>query len=159
MNGSENKFDIIHERLTELDLSWIHKELLNPEGDYKWSDDKVRAIDRAYRRFLATCTMFPEESIVPSNDVDVFWHLHILNTLAYTRDTQKVLGFYLHHVPSSDGEKSILKEAFLKSQQMEVQLFPTEVIHDSQPADCNGASCSRCSDGKLSSEQHELRIS
>jgi len=41
----------------------------------------------------------PEETLAPSKDVDRFWHGHILDTLKYAEDCEKVFGYFLHHFP------------------------------------------------------------
>ena len=42
---------------------------------------------------------FPGETIAPSKDVDKFWHGHILDTLKYAEDCERVFGYFLHHFP------------------------------------------------------------
>jgi hypothetical protein len=39
------------------------------------------------------------EDIMLSKDVDEFWHTHILQTMKYADDCQKVFGTFLHHNP------------------------------------------------------------
>jgi hypothetical protein len=39
------------------------------------------------------------EDILPSKDVDEFWHTHILQTMKYADDCQAVFGAFLHHNP------------------------------------------------------------
>ena len=31
--------------------------------------------------------------------MDAFWHQHILDTVAYQRDTVQIFGYFLHHFP------------------------------------------------------------
>lgn len=38
----------------------------------------------------------------PNQDVDDFWHQHILNTKMYLKDCEYLFGFILHHDPSTD---------------------------------------------------------
>ncbi|GGY83730.1 hypothetical protein ACFFTM_05820 [Pseudoduganella plicata] len=42
---------------------------------------------------------FPQEQTAPLQDVDTFWHYHILDTLKYAADCQAVFGYFLHHFP------------------------------------------------------------
>jgi hypothetical protein len=39
------------------------------------------------------------EDILLAEDVDEFWHTHILQTIKYTDDCEAVFGRYLHHTP------------------------------------------------------------
>jgi len=40
---------------------------------------------------------------VPSHEVDLIWHAHILFTRQYMEDTEKYFGHYLHHEPNTRG--------------------------------------------------------
>lgn len=42
------------------------------------------------------------EIIPPTQDIDDFWHQHILNTFKYEKDCLEFLGFFLHHYPHTD---------------------------------------------------------
>jgi hypothetical protein len=43
--------------------------------------------------------LFPEEDTAPLADVDTFWHYHILDTMKYATDCERVFGYFLHHYP------------------------------------------------------------
>ena len=42
---------------------------------------------------------FPAMEMAPLEDVDTFWHYHILDTMKYARDCEQVFGYFLHHYP------------------------------------------------------------
>jgi hypothetical protein len=65
----------------------------------EWDHDRVATAERQYRRFLFVARQFPGESLMPSADVDAFWHHHILDTAKYAMDCQDVFGYFLHHDP------------------------------------------------------------
>lgn len=82
-----------------LDLAPVRERLLHPHAGPGWSEQRTRNAEAAYREFLLVAKLFPEESPVPSGDVDTFWHFHILDTIKYARDCASVFGHFLHHAP------------------------------------------------------------
>ena len=82
-----------------LDLDPIKLKLMDPEEGQGWSREFVDQMEVAYKRFLTLLVKYPEETIAPSKDVDKFWHGHILDTLKYAEDCQKLFGNFLHHFP------------------------------------------------------------
>src|SRR5258706_640622 len=85
--------------IQSLDLDPIKLKLMNPEEGYGWSREYADSMEVAYKRFLTLSVTHPEETLAPSKDVDRFWHGHILDTLKYAEDCQKVFGYFLHHFP------------------------------------------------------------
>ena len=84
-----------------LDLEAIKLRVMDPELGEGWTREYAESIERAYRNYLTMLVKHPEdaEDIVVSKDVDEFWHTHILHTMKYTEDCEKVFGTYLHHNP------------------------------------------------------------
>jgi len=64
---------------------------------YGWEIGRARESERDYRLFLVAAAEGLTEP--PTQDVDDFWHQHILDTRRYHRDCQAVFGGYLHHEP------------------------------------------------------------
>jgi hypothetical protein len=82
-----------------LDLEPIKFKLMDPEEGQGWSRQYVDRMETEYKRFLTLFVTHPEETLAPSKDVDKFWHGHILDTLKYAKDCEKVFGYFLHHFP------------------------------------------------------------
>ncbi|HXR58517.1 MAG TPA: hypothetical protein VN747_04285 [Burkholderiales bacterium] len=82
-----------------LDLDPIKLKMMDAEEGQGWTREYVDRVELAYRRFLTLLVRFPEETIAPSKDVDKFWHGHILDTLKYAEDCERVFGYFLHHFP------------------------------------------------------------
>jgi hypothetical protein len=82
-----------------LDLDPIKLKLMNPEEGHGWSREYADSVEVGYKRFLTLSVTHPEETLAPGKDVDRFWHGHILDTLKYAEDCQKVFGYFLHHFP------------------------------------------------------------
>ena len=85
--------------ITELDLEPIKVKLMHEESGEGWSLERANAVEFEYRRFLYLMKKFPQEQTAPLQDVDTFWHYHILDTLKYATDCQAVFGYFLHHFP------------------------------------------------------------
>ena len=82
-----------------LDLDPIKLKLMGQEEGQAWSREYADRMELAYKRFLTLLATHPEETLAPSKDVDKFWHGHILDTLKYADDCDKVFGYFLHHFP------------------------------------------------------------
>ena len=85
--------------IATLDLDPIKLKLMNPEEGQGWSREYADRMELAYKRFLTLSMTHPEETLAPGKDVDRFWHAHILDTLKYAEDCEKVFGYFLHHFP------------------------------------------------------------
>lgn len=97
----------VGETLFGLDLASIRARILQKEG---WSTERLQVAEEGYRVFLTETTLHPEGSFSPATeDVDVFWHYHILDTQKYAKDCEHFFGGFLHHVPSSEESNEALK--------------------------------------------------
>ncbi len=85
--------------IAELDLEPIKVKLMHEESGEGWTLEQADAVEFEYRRFLYLMKKFPNEQTAPLQDVDTFWHYHILDTLKYAEDCNKVFGYFLHHFP------------------------------------------------------------
>ena len=72
----------------------LHMASQDHEG---WDMEKLDYVEKQYKRYLYLWAVFPEKRIVPTHDIDIFWHKHIVNTRNYHDDCQKVFGYYKHH--------------------------------------------------------------
>jgi hypothetical protein len=84
---------------SNLDLEPIKFSLTQREDGPNWPFNKVEALETWYRRFLYLSSIYNEKIIVPSKDIDTFWHTHILDTQKYIYDCENLFGRYLHHFP------------------------------------------------------------
>jgi len=69
----------------------------------------AKACEQLYKRFLWLLVKYPVTPLVPTKDIDEFWHNHILHTKRYAGDCQAMAGRYIHHHPS-DLEQDDLNE-------------------------------------------------
>jgi hypothetical protein len=84
-----------------LDLESVKIRLMDPELGEGWTREYAEGIEQGYRTYLTMLAKYQEhaEDILLSKDVDEFWHTHILQTIKYTEDCERVFGSYLHHNP------------------------------------------------------------
>lgn len=85
--------------IEELNLEPIKFLLIDKNEGPGWTLTKADEIEQQYKAFLILNYKYPEKPIVPSKDIDVFWHYHILDTRKYTTDCNMIFGTYLHHFP------------------------------------------------------------
>ena len=81
-----------------LDLESVKLRVKDAEG---WTREYADRIEIAYKTYLTMVVQCQDhaEDILLSEDVDEFWHTHILHTMKYTEDCERVFGKYLHHNP------------------------------------------------------------
>ena len=91
-----------------LDLEPIRLRVMDAKRGKGWTSEHAERVEREYRTYLTMLVKHPEaiENIVVSEDVDEFWHSHILHTMKYAEDCQRVFGTYLHHNPQLEARSS-----------------------------------------------------
>ena len=113
--------------LNRLNLEPIVIKAMDNEEGYAWSFEDALAISGEYRKFLVLCLQNPEDAIVPSTQVDDFWHLHILDTQKYAEDCQQCFGYFLHHFPyfgmRGDQDAQNLARAWAQTKDLYVKEF------------------------------------
>jgi hypothetical protein len=84
-----------------LDLESVKARLMDEELGEGWTREYADSIEQAYKRYLSMLVKYQDhaEDIMLAKDVDEFWHTHILQTMKYSDDCQRVFGAYLHHNP------------------------------------------------------------
>lgn len=94
-------FEDVRDYITHIDFTMLKEKLsLGPEeGGQGWSSEAAEKAEAKYKKWLILKWKHENELIPPPQDIDVFWHGHILESQAYFRDTAVVFGKYLHHYP------------------------------------------------------------
>src|SRR5687767_10004585 len=100
-----------------LDLEPVKLRMMHAELGEGWTREYADSIGMAYKTYLTMLVKYPDDAddILLSEDVDEFWHTHILQTRKYMQDCQNVFGNYLHHEPhvgevtSADIEKRTIQ--------------------------------------------------
>jgi hypothetical protein len=84
-----------------LDLESVKARVMDAELGEGWSREYADSIEVAYKNYLTMLVKYQDnaEDIMLSKDADEFWHTHILQTMKYADDCEKVFGTFLHHNP------------------------------------------------------------
>ena len=84
--------------IQNLDLGSVRANAMAKLG---WSSEKAQRVENSYRRFLYALAHKEENDLLspPSQEVDDFWHQHILDTRKYREDCNTVFGHYIDHTP------------------------------------------------------------
>jgi hypothetical protein len=125
-----------------LDLDPIKTKLMHVESGEGWPLERAEAVATEYRRFLYLQKAFPRVEMAPLEDVDTFWHYHILDTVKYARDCEHLFGYFLHHYPylgMEDGNGGELQQQ--AGQRMRELYQATFNLPHAQAADLPAAWC------------------
>ena len=99
------------------------KKVMKESGNYvDWPEEKFDYVEEQYKNFLYLCKLYPKKTFPPSEDIDKFWHEHILDTRNYFQACEIIYGEYKHHSPQTTGETdglldkkfNVLQELYLK---------------------------------------------
>ncbi len=83
-----------------LDLSTVKEKFLSRKGFFWKLGNKADKIEEQYRQFLFLIANNSGKTVVPwSQDLDDFWHEHILDTQKYKKDCEFLFGEFIHHNP------------------------------------------------------------
>jgi len=144
-----------------LDLDPMKVKLISPTEGLGWTRMKADLVELQYRQFLILTLKYPEAHIVPSREVDTFWHQHILDTMKYSEDCQKAFGHFLHHFPyfgmrgQQDAEN--LKCAFAATQALFKKEFGDVMLGSGSECDEGGESTS-CDSAQCSPAECHNRV-
>ena len=87
-------------RVDELDLEPVVYTLMHPRsGTPPLSQAGADRAVALYRCFLMLCVLYSERTLAPSRPVDDAWHAHLLDTVKYAADCERVFGRLLDHFP------------------------------------------------------------
>jgi hypothetical protein len=134
-------------KVNALDLDPIMVKLMDPEEGKGWDLPKVKSVEQAYKRFLFMSATV-DGTIVPTKDIDAFWHQHILDTMKYATDCESVLGFFLHHFPylgmRGEQDAANLVSAFAETAKIYREMFGEEYSASMQASECNVCGANSC---------------
>ncbi|MEO0839107.1 MAG: glycine-rich domain-containing protein-like [Cyanobacteria bacterium J06643_5] len=130
-------------KLKQLDLRAIAYELMHASEGENWTFEQTKQAIYHYSMFLCLINLYPERILVPTHEIDMVWHYHILDTMKYAEDCQMLFGRFVHHFPyfgkRGEVDKKNLHTAFRETQSLFRQHFGIDlaVVEESlQIADC-----------------------
>ena len=114
--------------IDSINFASLIDKLVNHSG---WLRSDALETCEQYKNFLFLHKKYPEQNFPPSEDIDEFWHNHILDTNAYIKDCEMIFGRYLHHYPyfGIDGKSNMndLYNAFEKTQEIYSKEFGSRI--------------------------------
>lgn len=81
-------------RVAAMNLSPVADQLVQYQG---WTTERVVSAEQRYRRFFYLKAVLPKGMASPTEEIDQFWHQHIINTQRYGCDCERVAERFLHH--------------------------------------------------------------
>ncbi len=110
----------------DIDLTSVRNAMVEKHG---WSLDRAWEAQAEYVRFLTLLQKKPNFMLVPwldpqgRDDLDQFWHQHILDTAKYAADCQALFGKMIHHNPHLARGSAEESEAVTKTQRLYARTF------------------------------------
>ena len=87
--------------LEQVDLGYISRKMCSVHYPLpRWQPELITQCETLYKRFLWLLIRYPEHPLIPTRDIDEFWHNYILYTKQYLIDCLALRGRYIHHHPS-----------------------------------------------------------
>ena len=118
------------QKLKQLDLGSIEKRLMQSG----WTRQQATLAINRYKMFLFVVYLHPHIPLVPSQEIDLVWHYHILHTRQYSQDCQMLFGRFLHHEPDVEywhqPNPVSLNTAFAQTTALLVQYFGDAALGD-----------------------------
>jgi hypothetical protein len=87
------------EKLQVLDLEPIAFLLTHPKKNVRWSREKAVEAIAHYKMFLLLHFLYPDKNIIPTEEIDVVFEHHFLDSAKYRQDCNKLFGYFLDHNP------------------------------------------------------------
>lgn len=111
--------------INQLDLHYIIDTMCHESYPLpRWTVSDAQMGCQLYKNFLYLIKKHPQESFVPTREIDEFWHNHILYTKKYSHDCMQIFGHYLHHEPADrDENPTILIAQYEKTKQLYLEEF------------------------------------
>ena len=89
----------IDSRVKNMNLDRIVWKIMKDPFKPDMAEYQVLFAVKQYKRFLNLKIKHPELNLVPTDDIDMIWHSHILDTEQYAKDCANLFGTFLHHNP------------------------------------------------------------
>jgi hypothetical protein len=141
------KIERAMELINSLDFTMVKRKLMDEEEGQGWDEEYTNHVEQRYKRFLCMLIVNDGHSVVPTKNIDQFWHQHILDTRAYAKDCQTIMGKFIHHFPyfgmRSEQDAQDLLDSFEETKAFYFNLFGEEYTKEFN----DGTNSSKCHRG------------
>jgi hypothetical protein len=97
------------------------------QKEHGWSENKINYTINLYKEWLVLQVLYEDLSFAPSELVDEFWHIHILDTRKYLSDCNTIKGEMIHHYPyfglTDQENESVLESGFKLTKKLYLHHF------------------------------------
>lgn len=149
------KHSNVKEVIENLDLGPIKYKMINSDEGKPLSEEQVKNNEKEYKRFLYLIYCNPAKSIVPTKEIDEFWHYHIMDTEKYLNDCDMIFGKIIHHFPylGIRGEEDALElhRKFKETKDLYQNEFG-QIYSAEKGEDCSACGSSSCAATSCGSE-------
>eukprot|EP01080_Neovahlkampfia_damariscottae_P002117 gene2117-1984_t len=129
----------------------FHQRILNLEIDAAFM---ASAIDR-YKKFLQLRMENPKLVVVPTIDIDLIWHAHMLDHTEYVLDCMNLFGNILNH--DTKAEETRLKKNYQKTSDVWEKRFNEKYVTRKKDSNVGCGGCLSCGFGENSTHQSRVR--
>lgn len=111
--------------LQQLDLNYIVDAMCAEKYPLpRWQREEALQCCQQYKNFLLLQKKNPGNPLVPTKNIDEFWHNHILYTQNYIKDCLSIFGHYFHHQPfGPDDDEEQLVAGYLQTKNLYLAEF------------------------------------
>lgn len=122
--------DAAKKYLAALDLNYIVQAMCAETYALpRWTASDAMQCGKLYKNFLYLQKKYPHTGLVPTREIDEFWHNHILYTENYFADCQQIFGHYLHHQPvSGEVDEEAISIAFAQTKLLYLEEFKQPLL-------------------------------
>ena len=100
-------FEAAREYIAKLDLAYISESMCTESYSLpRWTKEDAGKCCQLYKNFLLLQKKHLPLPLVPTREIDEYWHNHILHTKNYVEDCEHIFGHYLHHQPKTPADAS-----------------------------------------------------
>ena len=130
----------------KIDLSSVREAMMEKHG---WTAHRTETAEIEYVRFLTLLQMRPGFMLVPwldaegRDDLDQFWHQHILDTAKYAADCNAMFGRMIHHNPRVVRGSEVEQESVEKTRRLYERTFGSGTFGSAADPEFV-SSCSSC---------------
>ena len=134
-------------RIYSMDLEPIIYKLVHSEDGTSLVLEEADDAARRYRQYLELCLRYPDQIIVPTKQIDLVWHSHILDTGKYRQDCDQVFGYFLDHFPylglRGVDDAANLASSFIATNELFIRHFGVNLIDSATRCgnQCGNAKC------------------
>jgi hypothetical protein len=116
--------------IEKLDLNYIINSMCSTQYFLpRWTLVDAEHCCQLYKNFLFLNKKHLPAALVPTREIDEFWHNHILYTKKYINDCNRIFGHYLHHQPAmpEDNAENLIAD-FIKTKQLYFEEFKQPLV-------------------------------